>query len=48
MTLKIEQIFEKNKQHFESKTGQKGYEFIYQTGPKQMLNILHDKKSNFL
>ena len=31
----------KNKQHFESKTGQKGYELTYQKGPQQMQNFLH-------
>ena len=47
MTLKIEGVFGKNKQNFESKTGQKAYEFTYQKGPKQMQNFLHEEKVNF-
>ena len=47
MTLKIEGVFEKNKQHFESKTGQKGYECTYQKGQQQMQNFLHEEKVNF-
>ena len=37
----------KNKQQFESKSGQKGYEFSYQKGPQQMQNFLHKEKVNF-
>ena len=48
MTLKIEGLFEKKQKHFESKTGQKGYEFTYQKGPQQMKNVLHEEKVNFL
>ena len=48
MTLKIERVFERKKQHFESKIGQKGYEFSYQKGSQQMQNFLHEEKVNFL
>ena len=41
MTLKIERVFEKNKQNCESKTGQKGHEFSNQKGPQQMQKFLH-------
>ena len=34
----------KNEQCFWSKTGQRGYEFSYQKGPKQMPNFLHEEK----
>ena len=34
--------------HFESKTGQKGYESIYQKEPQQMQNFLHEEKVIFL
>ena len=38
----------KNKQNFESKTGQKGSGFSYQKGPQQMQNFLHEEKVIFL
>ena len=47
MTLKIERVFEKNKQYVESKTGQKGYEFSNQIGPQPMQNFLHEEKIHF-
>ena len=37
----------KKKIYFETKTGQKGYEFTYQKGPQQMENLLHVDKVNF-
>ena len=47
MTLKFEGVFKQNEQHFESKTGQKGYEFTYQKGPHRMQNFFHEEKVNF-
>ena len=40
MTLKIERVFEEEKNTLSKKTGQNGYEFSYQKGPHQMQNIL--------
>ena len=49
MTLKIERVFEEKKKHFESKTGQKGYEFSYQKGTQQIQNFLNQVRiSNFV
>ena len=47
MTFKIDRVFEKNKQHFESKTGKKGSEFSYQKGPQQRQNFLHEERVTF-
>ena len=43
MTLKIEGLFEEEKNHFESKTGLEGYEFTYQKRPQHMQNFLHEE-----
>ena len=47
MTLNIERVFEKNKHHFESKTGQRGHEFSNQKGPQPMQNVLNEEKIQF-
>ena len=47
MTLKVERVFEKNKQNIESKTGQNGHELRNQKGPQPMQNFLHEEKIPF-